>query len=29
MKVSRFALEKLWEISEDYTSEGEKTQNGF
>lgn len=24
MKVSRFALEKLWEISEPYTSEGEE-----
>jgi choline kinase len=24
MKVSRFALEKLWEMSEEYTSEGEK-----
>ena len=24
MKVSRFALEKLWEISDPYTSEGEE-----
>ena len=24
MKVSRFALDKLWEISEPYTSEGEE-----
>lgn len=29
MKVSRFALEKLWEISEDYTSEGEKHRMVF
>jgi len=29
MKVSRFALEKLWEISEEYTSEGEKHRMVF
>lgn len=29
MKVSRFALEKLWEMSEEYTSEGEKHRMVF
>ena len=29
MKVSRFALEKLWEVSDEYTSEGEKHRMVF
>jgi choline kinase len=29
MKVSRFALEKLWEASDEYTSEGEKHRMVF
>ena len=29
MKVSRFALDKLWEISDEYTSEGEKHRMVF
>ena len=29
MKVSKFALDKLWEISDEYTSEGEKHRMVF